>query len=156
MFEIPDAAVPFITLQRTSVRKTVQGFYRAEILRDYQEMKAYLPPACASVLDIGAGMAGIDAMLHQHYGNGVDFYLLDRTEVSDERETPALYGFHDATRFYSSLTVAQDLLCVNGVNSANVHLIETLDHFTASVDMVVSLMAWGYHFPLEVYLADVG
>src|SRR5665811_673575 len=41
--------------------------YRSDITNEYEEICPFLPPEIDAVLDIGCGIAGIDALLDEHY-----------------------------------------------------------------------------------------
>ena len=93
-FTVPDSAVRFILLQRTSFRflrkhidrlgisysgylshleaflrsHAVKKAFHLQILSEYEMLKTHLLPHARSILDIGCGVAGIDATLAKHYG----------------------------------------------------------------------------------------
>ncbi len=102
-------------------------------------------------------MAAIDAFLHRHYAQGrparqgPELYLLDKSRV----ESTVYYMFERRGAFYSSLPVARGLLVENGVPSNRVHLLEATSSNEIAVqtklDLVVSLISWGFHYPVDIY-----
>lgn len=101
-------------------------------------------------------MAGIDALLYRHYGGRADLYLLDRTQTDGAAFT---YGMGAVERFYNALGLARGLLVANGVPAAQITLLEAVPGFTLPpelrFDLVISLISWGYHYPVETYLDQV-
>lgn len=136
--------------------KKVISMYLADMEREYLSIKGALPDSCSRVLDIGCGIAGIDIFLNQHYSNGsVDFFLLDKSDI----EESLYYMYEDKAAFYNSLSLAKETLVNNGVEENNVHLIEATEkndiEIEKGVDIVLSLISWGFHYPVSVYLEKV-
>jgi SAM-dependent methyltransferase len=69
------------------------------------------------------------------------------------------YGFESKAAFYNDTTLTRQFLRLNGVPDDKQHYIEAapsnLDRCGLQVDLVISLIAWGFHFPLSVYLDEV-
>lgn len=182
-FQVPDVAVPYVLLQRTNLQRfgpalrmgrvrppswavTLEGWLRREqvkrafireITEEFDGLRTFLPSRCKRLLDIGCGVGGIDVLFHHHYdllGETPELYLLDRTETPSAPR----YGFHRTSSFYNSLSVARDLLLANGVQPSNVHLLEVgsrdLDDVN-EIDIVISLVSWGFHYPLDTYIEYV-
>jgi hypothetical protein len=139
---VPPSALPFVRLQRTGIRPEEYG---ETIAAEYEELAPHLPERVGAVLDIGCGVAGIDVHLHRRYP-GADLYLLDRSE----RPHRVPYGYGDRT-FYNSLAAAAELLLANGVPAAQIFATDPAAELPR-VDLVVSLLAWGFHLPVEAYL----
>ena len=134
----------------------IKALYSADMHAEYETFKSYLPDACASVLDIGCGMAGIDAFIDRHYpDSSPDIHLLDRSRV----ERSVFYMFNEQAAFYTSLEVARQLLVENGIAGNRIHLHEVREgnEITASpkVDLVISLLSWGVHYPVDTYAEQV-
>ncbi len=181
---IPDEALPFILLQRTGLqrlnfrflrklgvayhprictwecrwrRAAIAADFAASINGDYQQIRGFLPAAAGTILDIGCGVAGIDAALNRHYvAQPPQFRLLDKSAVSSE----IYYDFHSEAAFYNSLGAAQAVLKHNGVAAAAVKCFEATEDnriplADGSVNLVISLISWGFHYPVTVYLQEV-
>ncbi len=138
---VPDRALPFAILQRTRLQRLsgitdlfrqpyfawlarlearvwaedIRRNYVALMRREYAILASALPPHAIHILDVGCGIAGIDALLHQHYRRdpALRFSLLDRTQIDPRLR----YGFAGHGDFYNSLEVARELLIANGVSS---------------------------------------
>lgn len=136
--------------------KKIAAMYLSDMEREYRSMKGFLPDNCSRILDIGCGIAGIDIFLNEHYSNrSVDFYLLDKNEIEER----VYYMYEEKGAFYNSLDLAKSTLVINGVEENHVHLIEAADNndinMDKSVDFVLSLISWGFHYPVGVYLDKV-
>ncbi len=183
--QIPDHAVAYILMQRTGLQRfnprayrglrrlpipyehhllpleaqlrrgAIKAAFSASILQDYNAIRAYLPAKAGTVLDVGCGIAGIDALLSRIYDDA-HFYLLDRTETDT---TGFEYGMGDQYRFYNSLELAKAVMLANGTAEAQVHLLDAQPGFrfdpSHRFDLVLSLISWGYHYPVATYLDQV-
>ena len=137
-------------------RTRTRGLYARDMVREYESLRSALPARCSSVLDIGCGVAGIDVYIQHHYPDAeIDFYLLDRTQVAGA----VYYLFESRGAFYNSLEVAKALLEANGIPGHRIHLLEARDSGDISIparpDVVLSLLSWGFHYPVSTYLRRV-
>jgi len=181
---IPDEAVKYILLQRTSYlssptralfrinpwvykqavaleaalrRSRVKRLFNEGIAAEYEEIEAWLPTSVGAVLDIGCGVGGIDVLLYRRYDSRpeIQFHMLDKT-TTDKK---LYYGFERQGAFYNSLAVTELVLFHNGIPKKNIHLLEaTPDHripVPSGVDLVLSLLSWGFHYPVSVYMDQV-
>jgi SAM-dependent methyltransferase len=127
--------------------------YQDDLQREHTQMAPFLPASVGRVLDIGCGLGGIDVFLHRHCSGGFDLTLLDR-----EGRSGSFYGFQAEAAYYNSLAVARALLCANGVPDARIATADLdRDGFPGErpYDLVVSLLSWGFHYPVDVYLSRV-
>jgi SAM-dependent methyltransferase len=155
--------IPFLTYNRMVLFEAwlfsarIKRLFSEDMNREYESIKDNLPESPSTILDIGCGVGGIDIMLAQHYahlGKSVEFYLLDKTELNDK----VYYGLEKTASYYNSLKIAHDLLVANGVESNRIHTQEvTGDPIFPSTqfDLVVSLIWWGFHYPVDTYLNEV-
>jgi SAM-dependent methyltransferase len=137
-------------------RDKIKRLYAEDMRHEYETIRGALPAECAAVLDIGCGVAGIDVLIHQHYADpALDIFLLDKTQV----EQRVFYQFKPEGAFYNSLTVARDLLVANEIDAAHVHLHEATATneiaIDTPIDLVLSLISWGFHYPVETYVQRV-
>jgi SAM-dependent methyltransferase len=152
----------FPTLQHLTTRFEA-SFYKDVITRSFsadmekeaESLRPHLPSPCQKMLDIGCGVAGVDAFLSQQLEGRADIFLLDKTQVDDK----VYYKFERRGSFYSSLQVARDLLIANHVSSDHIHLEEATEdgriQAEQDLDLVISLISWGFHYPVETYLERV-
>jgi len=119
-------------------------------------MKKHLPTNAHAILDIGCGIGGIDVLLNEHYKNTTpSIYLLDKTEMPKK----VYYGLEERGCFYNSFEVVKDFLTKNGVKGKQIFTQEaneknTID-FNATFDLIISLISWGFHYPVSTYLDQV-
>ena len=145
-----------VALESRVGRQRTKALYAAEMQHEYASLQPYLPPRCSAVLDIGCGVAGIDVLLYRHYApTPIDLYLLDKSQV-----TPRVYYlFQPHGAFYNSLDVATELLTLNGVPAARMHPREANARDEIRVDtrldLVLSLLSWGFHYPVTTYVDRV-
>jgi SAM-dependent methyltransferase len=145
--EIPSDALPYIAMHRTHLRGDLARLYASDVLSDFESLMPYLPQTAAASLDIGCGMAAIDVLLWRHYANPT-IHLLDGTGHTDVRIL-----FHPVMSPYNSMPVARQLLERNGVPHESV--VEWPPEPQAAVpacDLVISLLSWGFHYPVSTYL----
>jgi SAM-dependent methyltransferase len=130
--------------------------YKTDIMNEYLSIAEFLPEPCTSILDIGCGVAGIDVLLNYHYkANQPKFFLLDKTHI----EKSVWYGFKTKGAFYNSLDTAKDLLVQNNVPESFIHMVDATENndinIDCRVDLVISLLSWGFHYPIDTYLEKV-
>lgn len=178
---VPRAAVPYILLQRTELQvlsplwrqvrrrppavsvqleswlgasRAARGYKRL-IADEYRTIEPVLPTACRRVMDIGCGVGGLDVLLYRRYsggGAGPELYLVDKSA----RERSPVYGYDGPRSFYNSFGVVSAVLSSNGVPSQAIKLMDADSTWEVDgVDLVVSLLSWGFHYPLAVYVDHV-
>ena len=122
---------------------------------EYDRLRDHLPSHADSILDIGCGVAGIDVFLGRHYRFNPRIYLLDKTAT----DPVVYYGFESKGSVYNSLDVSRDMLIANGVAPGQIHTQEATDQneilFPESFDIVISLISWGFHYPVLTYIETV-
>ncbi len=133
----------------------VKELFNEDIAREYESIRPALPEQCSAILDVGCGIGGIDVMLNRHYAESrPTFFLLDKTQVDS-----VYYGFKSKGAFYNSLDVAKEVLIANGVAGEKIELVQATEHnrieIEGPVDLVISLISWGFHYPVETYLDRV-
>jgi SAM-dependent methyltransferase len=146
---VPDICIPWIKAQRTGYTEPVRDFL-IDMKFEYNEMKNHLPIRCESILDIGCGVGGIDVLLSKKFGNPL-LYLLDNSKQSEK----PIYGYDKGASFYNDFSATVGMMDSNGIYQYQ--LIDICKGFPKikDVDLVISLLSWGYHYPVETYLEDV-
>ena len=145
-----------LALNRVAGKKPSEGCAR-RTCGGYDSLREVLPEKPLRILDIVCGVACIDIFLFRHYRESADlkFWLLDRSEISKN----LFYYFRERGAFYNSLEVARETLRSNGVADEQIITLTADDKFQVpideAVDLVVSLISWGYHYPVESYLQNV-
>ncbi len=144
-----------VSIEAFFTHKTVEKMLSNEMNAEYESMKNYLPKNVHSILDIGCGVGGIDVLLFKHYQNlNPKIYLLDKTEMPSK----VYYSFKPKGCYYNSLPLSRKLLEQNKVPKDKIFTEEARDNhidFDAKFDLVISLISWGFHYPVSTYLDQV-
>lgn len=146
-----------IKLEALLLSDRTKRLFSLDMQKEIDIIRQYLPSEPKKILDIGCGVAGIDIMLNKHYlekSINPKFYLLDKTQVNSK----VYYGFEKQAAYYNSLDIAKELLIFNGIVEDHVYLQEVSDKriFPDSrFDLVISLISWGFHYPVSTYLDQV-
>lgn len=141
---IPDGCMEWVRLHRTDVQ--TKADYVDSIEEDLALITHYLPDKVDSILDIGCGMAGIDVFLAKRYPAATLNLLDGDGPASNWRGL-----FKDTMEPFNSREAANALLAANGVTGQVWHDIGTQD---LKVDLVISLLSWGWHYPLSNYRVE--
>jgi len=128
---------------------------KKEFIRDMQQefegIENSLPARAHNILDIGCGIAGIDAFISGHYRHEANIFLLDKTKT----EKQVYYGFTKKGAFYNSLEIAGKFLISQGVPKENIFSIDVEqqeDLRKHTFNLIISLLSWGFHYPVLTYL----
>ncbi|MFT6946110.1 MAG: SAM-dependent methyltransferase [Vicingaceae bacterium] len=136
-------------------RDSIRSVYHNDMVSEFESIKNELPESAENVLDIGCGIAGIDILISRHYGHKVNICLLDKSTIDNDLH----YGFEKRGSFYNSLALSKKVLVDNGVHEANVFVQEATNgntiNFDKKFDLIISIISWGFHYPVEVYLDQV-
>lgn len=141
-----------VALESRLFSTRIRHLYQQDIEQEYRTLVPVLPLRCSSILDIGCGVAGIDILLDHHYARQAPtIYLLDKSHV----ERSVYYLFRERGAFYTSLEVARSLLMRNGIAKERIHLLTANDEneirVDGRIDLVISLLSWGFHYPVATY-----
>ena len=111
------------------------------------------------VVDIGCGLAVYHLKIDAFYRGRVEHYLVDRSanEVGQKRD----FGYSKTKElaFYNSLECAASILAANGVAAERLRPVNASETALrvlrdGSADVVMSLLSWGYHYPISTYAAE--
>lgn len=163
-FKIPPEALPYLIVQKGQLDKLKgnltqwEGAYNLSIWNTFHCIKPFLPEGKnISILDIGSGMGGIDAVLNWHYGGNCSINLLDGA-----LDLP-IVDRHNQT--FNDMNIARNFLFQNGVKIFNYITpgevatkkiagnIQEYERFSQQrFDLVISFGAWCFHFPPGMYI----
>ncbi|MYH16960.1 MAG: hypothetical protein F4149_17485 [Gammaproteobacteria bacterium] len=131
--------------------------YTEIMVREFETIRNYLGPTVSTVLSIGPGVGGLEVMLTRHLismGQSPPHLILcDKSGIE-----PIHFGYTERAAAYNSLELSKQALVDNGQPVEKIETIEAslsrklLDSYTGKVDIVISLLAWGFHFPIQTYL----
>ena len=105
-----------------------------KIKEEFETLKNYLPSNVINIMDIGCGIGLIN------------IFLIDSKIV---------YGFSDNYESYSITNVTKNFLINNNIQEHKLNLIDVDKNFSIkpnSIDLCISLVSMGYHYPLSQYL----
>lgn len=144
---IPESCLKWIKLQRTHYKNPIKEFIK-NIEKEYIEMCKHLPKQVESILDIGCGLGAIDILLSKRY-NQPELFLMDNSEINKK----IYYGFKKKGACYNSFEETEKLMKVNYIKNYNLIDIkgQRLPVFE-KMDLVISLLSCGYHYPVTEYL----
>jgi len=150
---LPDDAIELIKMQRSNYdKKRIKKKFSQDIEKDFNEILSFLPEQgkVKTIVDIGCGLGGISVLL-SHYYDYPELYLVDKNQVSEKVK----YGFHENESFYNSFDVLKKILEMNYIKNYNFVQPENDFKEIKNVDIVISLLAMGFHFPLYFYFGRI-
>ncbi len=138
-------------------REQIFQSYSVVMEREYESIKPHLPSKLETIMGIGPGVAGLEVFLSWHcsFENMPEphIVLIDKTGVD-----PIHFGFQKEAAAYNSLATSKKTLIENGHGSGAVETVEAelaaglINRYRGKVTLVTSLIAWGFHFPVDTYL----
>ncbi len=148
---IPESALPWIKLHRTAASGDIAVAYTRMVLIDYDELINWLPEKCSDILDIGCGAAGIDVLLYRHYGKPRLFLLDGDGQVESQADK---INFHpEGMKPFNDMAAMKELLLSNAVDMEHVFTLPIgYEGASGRVDLCISLLSWGWHYPVKTYL----
>jgi SAM-dependent methyltransferase len=152
---VPPACRPYLVAQRGFLdhfRNDEDAWlaaYRASLERDLADLEPVLPARCRAVLDVGAGLGGVDVLLARRYRPPPVVTLLDGAA-----DQPVMFK-HDRT--FSARGAALALQGANGVQAGYLTPddVADLSMVIPLYDLVISLQAWCFHVRPLAYLSFV-
>ena len=122
----------------------------------YNSIKGNLPSRCNSILDIGCGLGILDLCIYEHYhrDNDLRFYLFDKSDYEEN----LYFGFEENAAFYNDLQLVEEIFSNYGIANDKIITMEAENENLASltnIDLVISSIAWGFHFPVRKYVEEV-
>jgi SAM-dependent methyltransferase len=146
---ITDRAFPFLKVQQGRIAHLAgspnawREAYTEHLRETYEAIKRFIPETLTSVLDVGGGMGGFDALL---------------AAKNPDLKVAILDGMHDwpaltkPDQTHSNAYAAAEFLEANGVSGTEFFDPAALPAAPSTFDLILSLQAWGFHFPPSVYM----
>ncbi len=148
---IPASAVPYLKIQQGRINALSgapaawREAYRRQLIDTHAAIAQFLPKPLTSVLDIGGGMGGFDALLAA-LNPGL------RVAILDGADDPA--KVQKADQPYSSAGAAAEFLEANKVAGFWFFRPGDLpEEPPRKFDLIISLQAWCFHFLPSTYMA---
>ncbi len=120
------------------------------IENEFDNIKKHIPKDIENVMDIGCGLGLINIFINENFKKIQKFYLLDKNKIDSKIK----YGFSKNYESYNQLLLTKKILINNGISEKKINLIDVNKHFSLeerSVDLVISLVSMGYHYPISEY-----
>ena len=148
-FKLSPEQVQLLCYQRSQYCEIISSAWQKEMEETFQNIKSYLPQSVSSILDVGAGMAGIDVMLANKYPKA-KITLLDKNGF-DQRKR--LWGWNttaDSFGEYCNFEQTQKILTQNNIKAQFVDVGK--ERFPEQkFDLIISFLSWGFHYPVSTY-----
>lgn len=129
-------------------RQTILESVASEIEDIFAKIAPHIEEVAPQRLaDIGCGQAFIDLLIYRRFG--CNLMLIDIEESPDVH-----FGFGDDGAGYADLANARAFLVANGVPDAAIRTINPRKSALSdagAVDMAISLLSCGFHYPVETY-----
>lgn len=124
--------------------------YARLMARAWDEIADFVPADTRSILDIGCGIGGIHEHSMRALSSPIELFLADRNQESRS----VFYGFEQVGAVYNDLDLTESYLRSRRVDGDRIRLID-LDveplPDDREFDCVISLLSWGFHYPVEEY-----
>ncbi len=147
-----------VSVEAVLRNRAIKASYLDDMEGEFLSIRDVLPASCSAILDVGCGLAGIDLFLNDFYrekGMEPTFYLLDKTHLEER----VYYRYKPQGAFYNSLSLAREILLANGVFAHQIEVREATEKneiaIDTELDLVLSLISWGFHYPVRTYLDRV-
>jgi SAM-dependent methyltransferase len=150
MFKFPDdkETMKILNLQVTNKERDA---YLKISESEYSLYKEYIPKSVKRVVDLGCGLGRASIYLNSQLDNDPRFIFADYNEVSEKVK----YGWNPQSSTYNSLRKTKEFAVLNGmINFSTLDLgVKDLSGID-NVDIIISVLAVGFHYPVEGYLSD--
>lgn len=123
----------------------------SDLKQEFDQIKPFLPKKIKTSLDIGCGIGLIDIYLNSFYPSLKNIYLLDKNQIDKK----IVYGFSKNYESYNDISTTKYFLNNNGIPIEKLKLIDVEKNFFIaphSIDLCISLVSMGYHYPIENYI----
>jgi len=150
---VPEICWKELRLQRTGCDKTnpVPGYLQS-LQKDLEWVLPHLDRPPVGILDIGCGLGGIDILLRRQIECHTT--LFDRNAM----DRKVRYGYTSAEQMsaYCTRAATEALQKANPSPPTSTWEFTSDDPWTGrTYDVVISLISWGFHYPVETYYVDV-
>lgn len=137
--------------QQVTQTKVDLDFYNKMSESEYNAFRNYIDSP-TSVLELGCGLGRMSIYLNSKLKNNPHFILADVTAQSDK----VRYGWNPGESYYNDLDLTAKFCKMNGLPSfstfdLNSRKITELEN----IDLVMSFLSVGFHYPIEGYLEDL-
>ena len=101
------------------------------------------------VLELGCGLGRMSIFINSMLKNNAHYILAD----SNGSWSGIKFGWNPVKKYYNDLNATSNFAVLNGLQNFSIFDLET-NHLSdlSEIDLVISFLAVGFHFPIENYL----
>jgi len=150
-FRIDDEFKHFADLQITQLVDDPE-FYLKMSRSEYKAIRKHIGKP-KKILDLGCGLGRMSVFLNyklsQEHRRSAHFILADVTKESDKIE----YGWDPDNSYYNNLDLTAKFAQLHGLSNFRTFNLLTEDlNIHHNIDLVMSYLAVGFHYPIEQYM----
>jgi hypothetical protein len=147
-FKFPEEVLTYMAPNNRELALVRAERYGNRIFNEYTAIKHWFPKQVDQVLDIGCGLAGIDVMIARNHGVKVA-HLIDGEGAKDQ-----LNGYREDCFAWQDRRVAVKFLKANVVVFVQDYNPDPQLVINAEQKpiLVISLLSWAHHYPVNVYM----
>lgn len=122
--------------------------YEGRMLHYFEHMEPFLSNIeFKSVLDIGSGLAGIDALIANAFGIK-EFHLMDGSSLGEK-----LNKYNDfVPEAWDDVARGEQFMRANVSDDVVIKTYHANADLTIPVDLIISLKSWAHHYPAYAYM----
>ena len=149
-FKFPKDSSDIVTKQVTQTVNDL-SFYEKLSESEYSTMQSYIDSP-SKILELGCGLGRMSVYLNWKLDNDPLFILADSTWKKPIKKVK--YGWKPKEKvFYNNLNVTKDFCNLNGLENHQVFDLQKESLIKLSnIDLVISFMSVGFHYPIDNYL----
>jgi len=153
-FKISEKFKKLINLQITQTVGDDYSYYEQLSQIQFDAIKKHIDNP-KKILDLGCGLGRMSIYLNYMLKNPDIEYILADGSCGDI-PVKQKYGWNPAGGFYNDLQLTEEFVKANGVyNYSILDLSKETICSLKDVDMVMSFLSVGFHYPIEPYLKDL-
>jgi SAM-dependent methyltransferase len=147
-FLYPVSAMAFLMAQAGGDATALIAKFEAKAARDFATIEPWLPRQAAgwAVLDIGAGLGGVDIVIARSRAVSL-VHIMDGDGTAEKQSS-----FRAESRAWADRQIARSLIEANAPKDTLVVAHAPDPAGSIPADLIISLKSWGHHYPAGVYL----
>jgi len=135
-------------LQVTQLKKGDYDFYDKLSTHEYETFKNHIGKP-KRILELGCGLGRMSVYLNKQLDYDTEFILADYDNVSEKIK----YGWNPGKSLYNKLNLTTKFCLMNNLVNFKIFDLSKNDILKLkNIDLVISVMAVGFHYPIEQYM----
>ena len=146
-FVFPDDCSEYVNAQIVQNKKNPDHYLNLSD-SEYSAIKEFINDP-KKIVDLGCGLGRMSVYMNHMLSSEAMYYLADSTNSIDSVK----YGWNPEPAFYNDLSITEEFCKINGLDNFKVVDITKgeLDELK-DIDLVMSFMSVGFHYPIEGYI----